>query len=253
MSVEAISTRPCGACAGGIKPPFAFSMAFQPIVDLQNQRVRSYEALVRGPAHEPAGTVFAQVTPATLYAFDQSCRLKAIELAARLGIVQRDASLSINFRPGAMYDAEACVRPTLAAARRHGVPADRIIFELTEDERIGDFAHLRSIFRVYRANRFRTALDDFGAGYAGLTLLAEYQPDIVKLDLALVRGVADQAARQVVVGGIVSICTTLGIEVVAEGVETRAELDALRALGVRYFQGFLFARPAFEQLPDVTF
>lgn len=243
----------CGACAGGIEAPFLFSMAFQPIVDLTAQRVRSYEALVRGPDDAPAASIFAQLTPATLYAFDQSCRVKAITLAARLGIAERGAAVSINFRPGAMYNPESCVRPTLAAARRCGFPADKITFELTEDERISDFAHLRNIFQVYRANRFRTALDDFGAGYAGLTLLAEFQPDIVKLDLGLVRGITDRSARQVVVAGLVDICKKLGIDMVAEGVETRQELDALVSVGARYFQGYLFARPGFERLPDVVF
>jgi EAL domain-containing protein (putative c-di-GMP-specific phosphodiesterase class I) len=227
-------------------------MAFQPIVDLPARRVRGYEALVRGPDGAGAAAVLRQVTPETLYAFDQSCRVKAIALAAQLGIAARGASVSINFKPGAMYQPENCVRPTLAAARRHGFPLEAITFELTEDERITDFGFLRAIFQVYRANRFRTALDDFGAGYAGLTLLAEYQPDIVKLDMGLVRGIADGSARQVVVSGLAGICERLGVEVVAEGVETRAELDALRSVGLRYFQGYLFARPGFEHLPEVT-
>ena len=228
-------------------------MAFQPIVDLQAQRVRAYEALVRGPDGASASSVLGRVTQASRYAFDQACRVKAITLAANLGIAERGASVSINFLPGAMYDPEACVRQTLATARQFGFPADHITFELTEDERIGDYGFLRSIFQVYRANRFRTALDDFGAGYAGLNLLSEYQPDIVKLDIGLIRGIADHAARQVVVAGMVEICRKLGISVVAEGVETRAELDALRGLGIHVFQGFLFSRPAFESLPEVAF
>jgi EAL domain-containing protein (putative c-di-GMP-specific phosphodiesterase class I) len=243
----------CQGCADGLAPPFAFSMAFQPIVDLEKQRVKGYEALVRGPAGEAAGSVFRQVGPETLYAFDQSCRLKAIALAAQLRLAERDASLSINFKPGAMYDPEACVRPTLAAARRHGFPQDKIVFELTEDEPIDDFDHLKSIFRVYRSHQFRTAVDDFGAGYAGLSLLAEYQPDIVKLDLGLIRGIDTHAARGIVVGSVAEMCAKLGVEVIAEGVETRAELDALRSLGLRFFQGYLFAGPEFERLPDVQF
>lgn len=253
--MDAPSNRPsaCGACAGGIDPPFAFSMAFQPIVDLQQMRVRAYEALVRGPDNASAASVLRQLTPETQYAFDQSCRVKAIALAAGLGVDKRGANVSINFRPGAMYQPEACVRPTLAAARRNGFPLERITFELTEDERISDFAFLRSIFQVYRANRFRTALDDFGAGYAGLNLLAEYQPDVVKLDMGLIRGIDGRAAARAVVSGLAGICQQLGIDVVAEGVETRAELDALRSLGLHLFQGYLFARPAFEQLPEVSF
>lgn len=236
-----------------VEPTVAFSMAFQPIVDVQDCRVHAYEALVRGPDGEPSETVFAQLTPKTLYSFDQSSRIRAIALAAQLGVAQRDAAVSINVKPGAIRQPDASVRTTLAAARRHRFPTERIILELTEDERIHDFAHLRAIFAVYRGNRFRTALDDFGAAYAGLTLLAEFQPDIVKLDMALVRGIAHHAARQAVVGGLAGICGNLGVRVVAEGVETRAELDALRALGLRLFQGHLFATPAFERLPEVTF
>jgi len=243
----------CRICGDGIAPPFPFSMAFQPIVDTEAQCVRGYEALVRGPDGSPAASVLDRMTPGLRYAFDQACRVKAITLAAQLGIAERGAYVSINFIPGAMYDPESCVRPTLAVARQFGFPPDRITFELTEDERISDYAFLRSIFQVYRANRFGTALDDFGAGYAGLNLLAEYQPDIVKLDMGLIRGITDHPVRQVVVSGMAQICRKLGIAIVAEGVETRAELDALHALGVRLFQGYLFARPAFESLPDVAF
>lgn len=240
-------------CKQDAIPPVAFSMAFQPIVDMQDCRVDAYEALVRGPGGEPSETVFAQLTPSTLYKFDQSSRVRAIALAAQLGVAQRGAAVSINVKPGAIRHPGASVCTTLAVARQHNFPTERIILELTEDERIHDFEHLRAIFSVYRGNQFRTALDDFGAAYAGLTLLAEFQPDIVKLDMALVRGIGEHAARQAVVGGLAGICGNLGVRVVAEGVETRAELDALRALGLRLFQGHLFATPAFERLPEVAF
>ena len=243
----------CGACADGIAAPFAFSMAFQPVVDLAAARVYAYEALVRGPAGEPAGSVLGQVTAGNRYAFDQSCRVKAIALASRLGLQGTGASLSINFIPGAMYRPEHCVRATLAAARRHHVPTDQLVFELTENEKITDYAHLGSIFRVYRANSFRVALDDFGAGHSGLALLAQFQPDVVKLDMALLRGLDADARRRAIVGGVAGICRSLSVQLVAEGVETAAELSALRALGITLFQGYLFARPGFEMLPRVAF
>ena len=241
-----------GACADGITPPFPFSMAFQPVVDVAAGRIYAYEALVRGPAGEPAGSVLGKITPGNRYAFDQSCRVKAIALASRLGLLGTGASLSINFIPGAMYRPENCVRATLAAARRHGFPTDRLVFELTENERITDYAHLESIFRVYRANSFRVALDDFGAGHSGLALLAHFQPDVVKLDMALLRGLDSDARRRAIVGGIVGICRSLATQVVAEGVETDAELAAVRSLGVTLVQGYLFAKPGFETLPRVA-
>ncbi len=243
----------CGACIDGISPPFEFTMAFQPIVDLAAGRVYAYEALVRGPAGESAKTVLGKVTMANRYAFDQSCRVKAIELASRLGLQDIGASLSINFIPGAMYEPENCVRATLAAARRHRFPADRLIFELTENEEVVDYAKLERIFHVYRAQTFRTALDDFGAGFSGLSLLARFQPDVVKIDLSLLRDLDTDARRHAIVRGIVRICRDLSTAVVAEGVETVAELAALRALGVTLFQGYLFAKPGFEALPQVAF
>ncbi|TPG37491.1 EAL domain-containing protein [Roseomonas nepalensis] len=242
----------CGDCSSGLAAPFPFSMAFQPIVDVVAGRVHAYEALVRGPAGEPALTVLAQVTHANRYAFDQSCRVRAIELASRLGMVESGATLSINFIPGAMYRPENCVRATLAAARRHRFPLDRLQFEVTEGEKVDDPDHLTAIFREYRARGFRVAIDDFGAGYAGLGLLARFQPDVVKLDMELIRGLNDDRVRRSIVGAVLSVCAELNIAAVAEGVETRAELDALRDLGVRLVQGYLFARPAFEELPPIS-
>jgi EAL domain-containing protein (putative c-di-GMP-specific phosphodiesterase class I) len=157
-------------------------MAFQPIFDLERRDVFAYEALVRGPAGESAATVLASVTDVNRYAFDQQCRVSAIDWAARLGLTAASAKLSINFLPNAVYEPRACIRATLAAAVRHGLPTDRIIFEFTEQEAL-DTSHLLNILRSYKAMGFLTAIDDFGAGHSGLNLLADFQPDIVKLDM----------------------------------------------------------------------
>jgi EAL domain-containing protein (putative c-di-GMP-specific phosphodiesterase class I) len=249
---EAVATG-CGACADGIAPPFAFSMAFQPVIDVTAGRIYAYEALVRGPDGQGADTVLNQVTAANRYAFDQSCRTTAIDLATRLGLRETGASLSINFIPGAMYRPENCIRATLAAARRADFPTDRIVFELTENEQVTDYDHLREIFRVYRANRIRTALDDFGSGFSGLSLLANFHPDIVKIDMSLLRRLDTDARRRAIVANIIDTCRTLATEVVAEGVESEGELAALRSLGVTLFQGHLFAKAGFETLPQVAF
>lgn len=113
-------------------------------------------------------------------------------------------------------------------------------------------AHVRNIVQSYQAMGFSTALDDFGAGHAGLSLLAQFQPDIVKLDMALVRGLDASLPRRIIVQGVASMCEALGISLIAEGIETEAELSALRAIGIRYLQGFLLARPAFARLPEIT-
>lgn len=237
--------RRCEGCRDGTGFPAAFTMAFQPIVDVAAKRIHGYEALVRGPENQGAANILAQVTVANRYAFDQSCRVRAIEQAAALGL---DRRLSINFLPNAVYEAQACIRATLAAAEKYRFPLDKITFEITEDERIGDVPHLQSIIGEYRRHGFRVALDDFGAGYAGLNGLADLAVDIVKLDLALVRGIDEDARRRTIVKAMIKVCEDLGIEVVAEGIERAPEAEALAEAGVRLMQGYLFARPQLNAL-----
>lgn len=224
-------------------------MAFQPIIDIGTGRVYAYEALVRGPNGESAGQILAQVNDDNRYSFDQSCRVKAIELAAKLGLPATGAHLSINFLPNAVYQPAACIRATVEAAQRVDFPLDRLIFEVTEGEKVKDRAHLASIVTEYRRRGLRTAIDDFGAGYAGLNLLAEFQPDLLKIDMDLTRDIDKSRVKQVIVGSIVSVCRQLDLTVIAEGIETGDELKTLTGLGITLFQGYLFAKPAFEALP----
>lgn len=226
-------------------------MAFQPIVDVAAGTTYAYEALVRGPQGEGAESVLSRVTPANRYAFDQQCRVKAITLAARAGLAERGARLSINFLPGAVYSPAACIQLTLRTATAVGFPTDRLIFEFTENEEMADPDHVADIVATYRRMGFGTALDDFGAGHAGLNLLARFQPDWIKLDMALIRGIDASAPRRIIVDAVVKMCAALGVRVIAEGIETAAEAAALRALGIRYLQGFYFASPAFESLPPL--
>ncbi|MDE1146924.1 MAG: EAL domain-containing protein [Azospirillaceae bacterium] len=239
----------CGACQDGVAAPFPIAMAFQPIVDLDRRNVFAYEALVRGPEGQPAAEVLARVDAHNRYAFDQTCRVTAIETAARLGLVATGARLSINFLPAAVYRPENCLRATLRTSHAMGLPLDRLMFEVTENEPVQDPTHLLDIFREYHRQGFLSAIDDFGAGYAGLTLLAKFQPDIIKIDMELTRSIDEKPVARTIVGAIVQVCRTLGIAIVAEGVETDAELASLRDLGVTLFQGYLFGRPAFQALP----
>lgn len=241
----------CTGCRDGAALGFDFSVAFQPIVDLETGAPFAYEALVRGPRGEGAASVLAQVTPDNRYAFDQKCRVTAIRGAVAAGILDTPARLSINFLPNAVYSPKACIQLTLKTAAATGFPADRLIFEFTEQEEMTDADHVAEIVRTYREMGFGTALDDFGAGHAGLGLLARFQTDLIKLDMELVRGIDSSLPRRVIVQGVVGMCRSLGIGLIAEGVETEAELAALRSLGVRYTQGYLLARPAFEALPPI--
>ncbi|MGZ3159743.1 MAG: EAL domain-containing protein, partial [Burkholderiaceae bacterium] len=219
----------CGQCKNGQELAFEIAFAYQPIVDLSTRSIYAHEALVRGPNGESAYSVLSQVTDANRYSFDQTCRVRAIRGAAELGIKEL---LSINFLPNAVYQPAACIRSTLEAAQLYHFPIEQIIFEVTEGEQVQDRAHLVNIFREYRRFGFHTAIDDFGAGYAGLNLLSEYQPDIVKIDMELVRNVDTSKPKQAIINGIVSICAALNVRVLAEGIETAAERDFLRTAGI---------------------
>ena len=127
------------------------------------------------------------------------------------------------------------------------------MFEVTEGERVEDPEHLKSIFKEYDRQGFTMAIDDFGSGYSGLNLLAMFQPKVLKIDMALTRGIDQDTVRQAIVEGIVLVAKRLGILVIAEGIETRAECAALMALGIELMQGYFFARPQLRALPEVAF
>ncbi|WP_199799922.1 EAL domain-containing protein [Aurantiacibacter arachoides] len=226
-------------------------MAFQPIVDVENQQVFAYEALVRGQGGQGAADILSHISADNRYSFDQLCRKTAIELAATLNLSAGGANLSINFLPNAVYEPRACIRVTLAAALQTGFPLNRIIFEFTEGEEI-DTRHILNILRCYRSMGFKTAIDDFGAGYAGLGLLSKFQPDIVKLDMDLVRGIDTDRAKRTIVRHTLAMLREFNIEPVCEGIETVGEYDALRDLGVSLLQGYLLAKPAIAALPSVS-
>lgn len=237
----------CNACRTDVAVP-EFSMAFQPIVDIETGLPFAFEALVRPLAGGGAREVLSRITDENRYAFDQACRVKAITLAARLGM---DALLSINFLPNAVYQPAACLAKTLEAAERAQFPLHHLIFEVTENEPSRDVGHLQSIFSEYKRRGMITAIDDFGAGHSGLNMLADFQPDIIKIDMALTRAINSDPVRYAITRAIIELCAKLTISVVAEGVETLEEALTLRGLGVRLLQGYLFAKPGFECLPAV--
>lgn len=238
----------CNRCRDIEELDFDFSFAYQPIVDFHARAIFAHEALVRGLNGESAASVLARVNEANRYRFDQSCRVKAVQGAAQLGIRE---FLSINFLPNAVYQPEACIRSTFEAAHKYNFPRERIIFEVVEGENVMDRPHLINIFEEYKRFGFMTAIDDFGAGYAGLNLLAEFQPDIVKIDMDLVRDINARKPKQAIVEGIVHMCRKMGIKVLAEGIETRAERDFLLASGVSLLQGYLFCKPAFQAIGKI--
>jgi EAL domain-containing protein (putative c-di-GMP-specific phosphodiesterase class I) len=239
----------CVGCQQSEPLGFDFAFAYQPIVDLRDHSIFAHEALVRGPQGEGALSVLGQVNASNRYRFDQRCRTQAIAGAAALDM---QTHLSINFMPNAVYRPELCIRSTLEAARAHNFPLDKLIFETLESEHVDNYRHLTNILREYREFGFKTAIDDFGAGYSGLNLLADFQPDLIKLDMALIRDVDRDRVRQAIVRGIVTICAELNVTVIAEGIESAGERDFLADCGIFLMQGYWFAKPVFKALAQVT-
>ncbi len=215
---------------------------FQPIVDLQAARVIGAEALARFPA-EP-------LRPDIWFAEAESVGLGiALELAAVNAALSRfdelpdDVYLSVNASPALMRNEDFVVL-------LGSVDTRRIVVELTEHAEVDDYEELGAAIDRVRGLGARLAIDDVGAGFSSFQHVIQLRPDIVKLDIAITRDVDTDPARRGLARGLLSVAHDLGATVVAEGVETQSELDALVNLGIDAAQGFLLARPGPLPLPE---
>jgi EAL domain-containing protein (putative c-di-GMP-specific phosphodiesterase class I) len=235
----------CDGCTCGAAFPLPLTMAFQPILRLSTGTVEAHEALVRGPGGALAHTILGAVSNQNRPAFDRQARATALALAARLGLAER---LHLNIMPDALRHPEDCLGPLLEAAAESGIAPARITLELTEDGRLFDLAFMRRFIGACRASGIRIALDDLGAGHAAIGTLIDLAPDMVKLDLKLVRGIDRDRLKRDRTLDVIAACQGLGLELAAVGVETEGELAVLADAGVDLVQGYLLAKPAFERL-----
>lgn len=226
-----------------------FSYAFQPIVDAVNRVPYSYEALIRGSNNEPPTIIFAQVSKISLPDFDQRAREFAIKLAVQLGLT---CNLNLNFLPNSL-SAGGYIDKTLAAIKENQLNPHQLIIEVPECEIIHHQQDFLYSVRQCRSKGIRIAIDDFGAGYSGLNLLLNLQPDFIKLDMQLIRKIDAHPSRQAVIKAILEVCRELNINVIAEGVENPSEYKWLTEQGISLFQGYLLSKPGFECLPVITF
>ncbi|MBN9517232.1 EAL domain-containing protein [bacterium] len=203
-------------------------MAFQPIADLELRTTFACEALLRGDGGAGAYEVLDRIPRSERCAFDEACWDTAFALTTELDL---RTALSLNVHPSTF--ARGGLRNVLLAARHFAFPPDRLILELTEDEWVSDVDLIQASREEARAAGVRVALDDLGAGFAGLNLLADLQPDLVKLDRGLVRGIDSSRPRRAIVKGVLAACRDSGVEVIAEGVEGVGELSAVWDLGAR--------------------
>jgi EAL domain-containing protein (putative c-di-GMP-specific phosphodiesterase class I) len=214
-------------------------IAFQPIVDEPARKVLGYEALLRSKDESlPHPGAILDAAERVDRIHDVGARVRELAVRAFEG-AEAGALLFLNLHPADLVD-----------PRLHdpGAPlsriAERVVLELTERSSIHDVEDLAEHVASLRALGFRMAVDDLGAGYAGLSTFAAFEPEIAKLDMSLVRGVDKSPVRQRVVASMLALCRDLGSHVVAEGVETADERAALAAIGCEWMQGYLFGRPA---------
>ncbi|MBF0430356.1 MAG: EAL domain-containing protein [Fibrobacteria bacterium] len=224
-----------------------FSYAFQPIVSINDQSIYSYEALLRTTENGIAHEVLDRLLPSQLQSFYEQSHLFAMYLAASNGLC---CHLNINIMPTVFSSSPEAIEKILHYAQELNINPRQIILEILESELIESLDTFSGILREYRSSGLRFAIDDFGSGYAGMNLLAEFQPELLKLDLQLIRDVDKKGPRQAIIRGIIRTCADLGIDIIAEGVETEAEYRWLRDEGIELFQGYLFARPSFEKLEN---
>jgi diguanylate cyclase (GGDEF)-like protein len=220
------------------------SAVYQPIISLSSAEPLGYEALTRGPQGSRLATPDALFTQAeesgSLSALERICRAKAVN---HLGSIAAHQKLFLNVHAKTVCDKGFVGGETLAMLRRQGMEPAQVVFELTERHYVANYQAFRATLQHYRQQGYQIAVDDVGAGHSGLLTLAELKPDYIKVDMSLVRGIDQDLARQAVVKALCTVARTINAKVVAEGIETEAELAALMSLGVDYGQGYYVAKP----------
>jgi diguanylate cyclase (GGDEF)-like protein/PAS domain S-box-containing protein len=221
---------------------------FHPIIHARTGELFAQEALLR--ARNPrtqkvlgAGQIINACEKLKLqHQLDQRARQTAILGAGEH--VPSNAKVFINFLPNTIYDPAVCLRTTMEAAQRCSLPMSRLVFEVVETEKIPDMDHLRHILDYYRARGVGTAIDDMGAGFSGVDYITSLKPDFVKLDREFVLAAEAKMEDRMRMDQIIAASHQHGASVIAEGIETEAQMKLCVDAGVNFLQGFLFAKPA---------
>lgn len=227
---------------------------FQPIVDLRSNRVHGFEALARGPRETALESPLALFNLATktdlLFELDQVCRRKSVQHAASL---ESPCKLFINTLPFSIRDPQFQGKFLLDLLDGSDLLPERIVLEVTETQAINDYTSYLEEMQYFSDMGFLTGIDDLGTGYSGLERVVELRPDYLKLDMHMVRDIDSSVVKQDIMRAFCGMAKNIGAAVVAEGVETRDELDTVRAVGVDYVQGFYLAGPSDTIRPGLSF
>ncbi|WP_156950653.1 GGDEF domain-containing protein [Terasakiella pusilla] len=222
--------------------------AFQPIVDIHNGTVFGYEALMRHHDKMGVDTIFE--------VFDRAAELKILhrfDMVVRARVISKFSKLPRSHRTRLFYnlDNRIITSPdyfrggTMALLKQYGLPASILTLEISERHEVSMQMAEKNLAR-YRGEDYSTAIDDFGAGYAGLKLLHEHQPDYIKIDKSLIQGIDKDKKLKLMVSTITDLAHVLGIFVVAEGVETEGQLSVCKEIGCDLVQGYYICRPQLD-------
>ena len=223
--------------------------ALQPIVEPSEGKISSLEALIRGNDGGSPEHFFRSLDRELIYEVDLQTKAWTFALAQKLGIGSH--KLAVNLLPMSLVNVPGAVEFLVTQIKKHNLQPEQVIIEVTENEMISGFNQFNSAIKQLRAEGVGLAIDDFGSGYAGLSLLTRFQPDKLKIDREIVSDIHLSGPKQAIVKSIISCCTDLEITLVAEGIEKIEEWCWLEYAGIRRFQGFLFARPQLNGVGDI--
>lgn len=231
----------------------SISTVFQPIVSLKDGSIFAYEALSRISIPQCDINIeelfHISEQQNKLWELEKLCRTKALKNAI---CKPKDAKLFINVDPNIIHDADTFSGFTHQKLLQYGFNAHDIVFEITERSAINDLNTFTSAISHYQTQDFQIAIDDFGSGYSGINPVCCFSPNFLKIDMELVRDINSNTKKYSLVSAIVKFCKESNIKVIAEGIETEAELKSLIQLGINYGQGYYLAKPSsnFVSIPD---
>ena len=227
------------------------STVYEPIIELSSHNVLGYEALTRGPAGtglESPQKLFSLAYDANLeFELDSVCRRLALENARG---IEPGRKLFLNILPTSIHDPEFGELRIRKVLESLSLPPQNLVLEISEREAISNFQIFREAIGHFSSLGCQIALDDIGSGYSSLETALELSPDYLKIDMTLVRGVDEHAPKQELLRGLQSLAQKLNADVIAEGIETEGEFEAIRGLGIRYGQGYAIGRGAPLHLPE---
>ncbi|MBB2162909.1 diguanylate phosphodiesterase [Gluconacetobacter sacchari] len=232
-----VGSSPISSCLDKVK----YKFSVQPIINPLERKISSYEFLLRtdkgGPPHE----CFSLLSSHEQYVLDATSKLVAFEWASK--IIEGETKISVNLLPMTLVNITGIVDDLVSQLNSFSLNSGQVIIEITEEEVISEPKKFSNVIKCLRAAGFGIAIDDFGAGFAGLSLITKFQPDKIKIDRLIIKNINKDGPRQMIVRSVLTLCRSLGIEVVAEGVENIEEWRWLESVGINLFQGYLFSRP----------